>query len=257
MLPTGLMHLVVRVAGPPLVMYADIDDPHGTRVASRALVGGARAAYYVRDTSVPVHSVGAMLEPGAAEILLGVPAGELADRHTPLEDMWGPRAAELRARLEEAGSLTRELDVFEAALAARVPRARGMHPAVAEALTHFRATAASPNVGAIVHESGYSHRRMIALFKDAVGLTPKLYGRVLRFKAAVERIASSSVSWAEVALDAGYADQAHFNRDFREFAGITPGQYRAAAPESPQHVPILVDARSKTSKTDARIERRT
>jgi AraC-like DNA-binding protein len=91
-----------------------------------------------------------------------------------------------------------------------------------------------------VKENGYSHRRFIELFRRAVGLTPKLYSRVSRFQAAIERIgADPAVSWIELALAAGYSDQAHFNREFREFAGITPGEYRSASPTHGLHVPII------------------
>lgn len=57
-----------------------------------AIVGGARLGYYVRDVAEPVWSVGAELLPGAAPLLLGIPADEIAERHTSLEDLWGSGA---------------------------------------------------------------------------------------------------------------------------------------------------------------------
>jgi AraC-like DNA-binding protein len=234
-LPTGGMHLVFRLSDHPLRLFNDINDPIGYRVG-HTIVGGARASFYVREISQPVSSVGAQLRPGAAELLFGVPAGELAGRHTPLQDLWGPSAVEARERPSEAGGLQRKLDVFEALLAARLPTVRGLHPAVAQALERFTTTA---DVRQAVKESGYSHRRFIALFQRGLGLTPKLYCRVLRFQEALEQVAAhTAASLVEVALDVGYSDQAHFNREFREFAGVSPGEYRELAPAFPHHVPI-------------------
>ena len=60
-------------------------------------------------------------------------------------------------------------------------------------------------------------------------MPPKLIGRVLRFERVTERLAREGVArWTDVALDCGYYDQSHFNRDFREFAGITPSEYMAS-----------------------------
>ncbi len=88
-------------------------------------------------------------------------------------------------------------------------------------------------------ETGYSHRRFIELFRRAIGLSPKLYCRVLRFQSALERLAGRAThSLADLALAAGYSDQAHFNREFREFTGMPPSEYREAAPERAYHVPV-------------------
>jgi AraC-like DNA-binding protein len=233
-LPTGAVHLAIRVSDAPLRIFDAIEQPVGRDVA-HALVGGARTSYYVRDVSRPARTVGAMLRPGAAPLLLGEPADALAGRHTALEDLWGSAALAARERLAEATTLEQRLDRFEALLAARMPRLRGIHPAVAEAIARFRFTS---DVRGVVQCTGYSHRRFIELFREAVGLTPKLYCRVLRFHHALESAVSLAGSWAELALAAGYADQAHFNRDFRQFAGVTPSRYRRLRPVHSHHVPI-------------------
>jgi len=169
-------------------------------------------------------------------LLFGVPAHELAHRHTPVEDLWGRSAIELRERLQEAGSLELALDIFESFLIARLPSVRGIHPAVAEALKLF---AVAPDVGAAVERSGYSHRGFLALFQASVGLPPKLYCRVLRFQRALTLLAAEpSAALVNVALDSGYSDQSHLTREFRELGGLSPGEYRRLSPALVHHVPI-------------------
>jgi len=234
-LPTGEMHLVFRLSEHPLRLYDAAAGPSG-RTLGHAIVGGVRATFYVKDVSEPVRSVGAQLHPGASAILFGAPADELAGRHTPLEDLWGPFAAEARGRLLEAQDPARQMDILEAILAARLPRVRALHPAVAHALERLDAEA---SVGDIVREGGWSHRWFIEIFRRAMGLSPKVYARLRRFSGAVRRAAGDpDADWADLALDAGYSDQPHFIREFREFAGITPGEYRALAPAQAHHVPI-------------------
>ena len=125
------------------------------------------------------------------------------------------------------------LAAFEAVLRARLPTVRGMHPAVAAALAQLRQ---DEGIAAAVRTSGYSHRRFIALFREAVGLTPKVYCRVQRFQRVLS--GSPDMPLAALAFDAGYADQPHFTREFRELAGVSPGQYRAIAPAASHHVPM-------------------
>jgi methylphosphotriester-DNA--protein-cysteine methyltransferase len=70
---------------------------------------------------------------------------------------------------------------------------------------------------------------MGAAFRDQVGLPPKLLARILRFDRVVARLRTQDPErWADVAYDAGYYDQAHFNRDFRELAGTTPSAFLAS-----------------------------
>jgi len=235
-LPTGMAHVVFRLTEHPLRLFDGVDDRCG-RIVSRAVVGGPRAAHYVRDVSEPTRSVGAQLQPGAVELLLGAPADELAGRHVPLEDLWGRPAIEARDRLLEARRPEEQLACFEALLAARLPRVRGIHPAVAQALARFDGT---DDVGRVARESGYSHRGFIALFRRAVGLGPKRYSRMLRFQRALAaRQADPDATWVHVALAAGYSDQPHFTRDFRELTGLSPGEYRSLAPAAALHVPIV------------------
>jgi AraC-like DNA-binding protein len=236
-IPTGGMHLVFRLCDDPLRLFEDEHDREG-RTVSTMVVGGARSRFYVRDVSRPLCSVGAVLRPGAAEVLFGVHANELSETHTAVEDIWGRRVASLRDELAERSSGEERLDAFERMLADRLPLVRGLHPAVAHALQWFQATT---SVHDVVRQSGYSHRRFITLFSRTVGLTPKTYCRVLRFQHVLHRAGTGGLdSLIDAAIASGYSDQSHFNREFREFTGVTPTEYRVAAPRAAHH--LLVDS---------------
>jgi AraC-like DNA-binding protein len=87
--------------------------------------------------------------------------------------------------------------------------------------------------------SGYRPKRFIQLFENYVGLTPKVLCRVLRFQAVLDRIAArQTINWPKVALDCGYFDQSHLIRDFREFSGICPSDYRPVEPDRRNHVAV-------------------
>jgi AraC-like DNA-binding protein len=81
----------------------------------------------------------------------------------------------------------------------------------------------------VARDTGLSRRRFATLFRQQVGLTPKLYCRLQRFHQVVRRIASgASIDWAQVSLEGGYYDQAHMAHEFREFSGVSPGAWRAS-----------------------------
>jgi AraC-like DNA-binding protein len=231
-LPDGHMHVVIRLSGTPIRILDEL-HPAGHNYGY-GVIGGARAGFYVREITGPAHAIGATLLPGAAQALFGLSALELANRHTSLGDVWGSQADALRERLLQLEQPDLQLELFEIFLMSRVPQVKGVHPAVAQALADIHAIA---DVRSMASRSGYSHRRFIELFGHSVGLTPKRFVRVQRFQSVLKRLAHSpGAPWTDLALDAGYSDQPHFNREFREFAGLTPEEYRRAAPDSPGHV---------------------
>ena len=232
-LPSGAMHLVLRLTDSPLRIADPLQSGDAQPVAP-SLVGGMRSCFYVRELRAPSCSVGAVLRPGAAECLFGVTADELAERHTSLEDLWGLAARDLRDRMLALRRPEDRLALLESELAARLPRVHGLHPAVANALAQFQSGA---TVAAAVRQGGISHRRFIELFRQSVGLAPKTFLRVQRFQRALPALRAEP-SLAAVAADLGYSDQSHFNREFLAFSGVTPLAYRLRSGAEINHLPV-------------------
>jgi AraC-like DNA-binding protein len=211
LLPTGRMNLVLSL------------DEHGP---IGDVVAGAQSRFALLDTSRPLSLVGVVFRPGGGFPFFGVPAGELQDLSVSLDTLWGREAPLLREQLLEAPSPAAKFQVVETYLRRRLHHGPVRSPAVQYAIETFRAPTASPSVATVVERIGVSPRRFIAAFRDEVGLTPKVFCRIARFRRVIGAVQSAERGdWAAIALDCGYFDQAHFIHDFRKFAGVTPTAY--------------------------------
>ena len=172
------------------------------------------------------------LTPLGAHRVLGLPMHEIANRSVELEDLL-PDAREVTGRLREAGTWEQRFELVESFLLARLAESAPPSPGVAWSWSRLRRSGGRASIGELAAELGWSHRRLIARFREQIGLTPKAAARVLRFDAAVAALGSERADGlADVAFRCGYYDQAHLNRDFRELAGTTPGAFLRARSEA-------------------------
>ena len=209
-LPTGAMDVVIDLA------------------ADRGACGtlsGTRSTFSLIDTSRPREFIGARFTIGGGSVLFG-PAGALRDLKVPLEALWGRAARELYERLAGAPPGMARISVMERFLLRHLDREICLHPAVRHALRRLRRSHGSASVAALADECGLSQRRFIEIFRDQVGLTPKFFGRLRRFRHSVSAIANApEVNWADLAAACGYSDQPHLIHEFRAFTGLTPSAY--------------------------------
>lgn len=232
-LPTGTAHLAIRTLDEPVSLYAGEDEREGRSVAS-AVLGGPRSGAYIKEVSTRCGSVGAQFEAGGLSCLAGEDASVFAQRHLPLADVWGGEADRLAEQVREEPNPDQQLDRLESFLLSLLPRRPGADPLVARAVARLER---SWPVSAVVAESGYSHRHLLTLFTRRVGLTPKVYSRVVRVRRAVHQLASG-VPAIDAAGASGFADQAHLGRELRRIAGLSPGEYVRRAPVWESHVPV-------------------
>ena len=175
------------------------------------------------------------LTPLGARRLLRVPMHELANRCVGLEDVLGAPARELIERLADAPGWPERFAIAERAIADRLDAAPPPPSEVAWALGRIEASGGTVPIGGLARELGWSHRRLVAAFRDQVGLPPKRVARIVRFERVQRAVAAApGEGWARVAAACGFADQAHLAREVGELAGVTPTALRAEAVNSVQ-----------------------
>jgi AraC-like DNA-binding protein len=160
---------------------------------------------------------------GARQVL-GVPGSELANRLVALEDVLGPFAVELNERLADAPDASHRNAIAQRLLTSRMSEDSATTPEIDYALARLRATRGAVGVETLAAEVGWSRRHLAARFREVVGLSPKALGRLIRVEHAAQRVRDGE-PLADIAYEGGYADQSHFNRDFRDLVGCTPTQF--------------------------------
>ncbi|WAS97053.1 AraC family transcriptional regulator [Nannocystis punicea] len=217
--------VVIIEFGPPIRVHDDAG------VASRyagGFVAGVHDCWTETGHDGSQRGIQLNLTPIGARLVFGVALSELAGRVVHLDDLL-PRAHRgLAARLAELADWDDRFDMVESFIATRVAEARVEVATVAWACRRIEACAGAVDIGGLAGELGYSGKHLIALFRDRVGVPPKLLARLVRFDHLVRRLKSGpSATWAELAAEFGFADQAHLTREIRGFTGITPTGARA------------------------------
>jgi AraC-like DNA-binding protein len=223
-LPRGTIELVINLSEDEIRIY-DSDRPECYQRFRGIVVSGAYAGTLDIDPMQNASVMGVHFRPGGAFPFLGEAIGELVNSHLALETLWGKPATELRERLCFAVTPQKRFQILEETLTDRL-RWSSEHPAVSLALDFFGPAGIGDSVRAVAQRVGLSQRRFIQLFTAQVGLTPKLFCRVLRFQHAREVVSqAATLNWAQLALACGYYDQSHLIHDFQEFSGLSPTDY--------------------------------
>lgn len=244
-MPTATVELIINLKEDLTRTYERRDNVKFQTMPG-SIVSGMHTEFFVIDTAEQQCVMGVHFKPGGAFPFLNLPADELRNRHVALEDLWGRSATnEVRERLLAARSLNERYRIVEDLLfriAFKPLESSSQNGAVNYALERFIFASGMQKIAAVTDEIGLSQRRFIEVFKQKVGMPPKAFCRVMRFQQAIKKIArgpaASEIDWADLALDCGYFDQAHFVHDFRNFAGITPTEYAASMNAHLNHVPI-------------------
>lgn len=167
------------------------------------------------------------LTPIGAYQFFGLPMSEIANRSVHLEDVFGVDGRLLAERLREARDWETRFSVLDAAILARLTIAPTPSPGVTHAWRRMRDAHGLIDIGALAEEVGWSRKHLAAQFSAQAGLAPKVMARVLRFNRAISLLQgpASTGDWSGIAFDCGYYDQSHLIREFREFTGLTPGEF--------------------------------
>lgn len=220
-------------------------------------VGMMSAAILVASER-PVLTLAVRFKPGMAGLFLATPLQALTDQRADIDLLWGSSDAdrladalwtsnaperarlalierELLRRLRARAKSGDRASAPGASASVRALDATGM-PLVRQALAALDRSGGALRVEELAAQLRVSRQHLAAQFRQHVGLSPKLYARICRFRRATATLrtdTTGSLDWAQLAVDCGYFDQSHLIHDFQEFSNSTPEQFhfsnRAAA----------------------------
>lgn len=245
LLPDGIVHIVVDLTDTPKKRYQSADGI-GITEFRESWVSGAHDRFIVIGAETGSSMLVIAFRPGGAYPFLGLPLDVITNSVLPLDSVVGPASARgLRDRILETPDADGKIDVAQEWLTARcrdLAFDRSVHHMTARLHAGGRT-----GVAGLMGETGYTQRHVSALFRRWVGLSPKQFHRLRRFAGLREFIARDHFDWrmgprrpdwSDLAVAFGYADQSHLSRDFRDFAGMTPGAFAQAARGIDNYLPV-------------------
>jgi|ERR1039457_3743216 AraC-like DNA-binding protein len=223
-LPTGTVELVIDL---------------GSARTSKSVVSGPRSKSSIIQRTAQDELLGIHFKPGGAFPFLKFPFGDLHNIDIGIDDLWGEeQASQLLYLLDQAEKTERRFRILEMWMMKAINRPLSHHPTVNFAVPELER---NPNLSMsqLAAKVNLSQRRFIQVFSNEVGLTPKLFSRILRFNRVIHSAAfSEDVDWSGLAMSFGYFDQAHLIHDFHEFSSLTPTEYLALRTEHLRHVRV-------------------
>jgi AraC-like DNA-binding protein len=222
--PTGIVPLIVNFGS--AFDVASPETPAGSKSKFSSFVAGQYDSFALVSSTGLSRCVQVNFTPIGAYRLLRLPMDSLTNRTVELEDIFGRAAPRLADALDDASSWARRFDILDTFLLDRFASSRPVSAAVGWGWRRLEETAGRLDIGHLAREVGRSSRYLIERFRSEIGLPPKTLARVLRFNRALQLSERSERgSWARIAQECGYYDQAHLIRDFRQFAGVSPAVF--------------------------------
>ncbi|WP_307722246.1 AraC family transcriptional regulator [Thermosporothrix hazakensis] len=236
-LPDGSVSLVINLHEDRTRLY-NRERPERFCEYSGSVLSGAHSTFLLLDTGCLASVMGVVFRPGGAFPFLSFPLHEIANTVISLDTLWDE---DLRELLLDAETYQQRFERLEHFLLARLKETKPVHPAVPCAVRKMQKEYGALPIAGLVEDLGMSQTRFVQIFKEAIGITPKQFCRIVRFQKTLHQLAKGqSAPLSRLALECGYFDQAHFIHDFRNFAALSPSDYLTRRGEYRNHVALPV-----------------
>jgi AraC-like DNA-binding protein len=221
-LPDGCPELVIHLGDPFDRIYQD------GRVERQppVLLAGQLTQYLSLRPTGCIAVIGIRFHPDGAAGLVDVPQHELVGFTIDVNAVSPALGRSLRAACDSKPQPRDAVDAVKRCLVqwidGRRPEARMRY-----AVDMIQRRRGAISIDGLANEIGWTRRHLERRFQAMVGISPKRLARIARFQSALRALEQTDVPQrsTRTALDAGYADQAHFIREFHELAGCAPGAH--------------------------------
>jgi AraC-like DNA-binding protein len=188
------------------------------------MIAGAATTFYDLGADAECVLAGLRLRPGAAAAVIGRPVDEFTDRQLPMGSIFGRRGDLVAEKVLTATTPRDRVTALQDMLIGYLARAEpSVDTAVTRVIGVLQQHPEQP-VSRLAATVDLSERQLRRRFESSVGYGPKRFGRTLRFQRLLDliRCRDAPVRWAELAAEAGYADQPHLIKECLALAGVSP-----------------------------------
>lgn len=223
-IPTGHLFLIFELDGIPRNTF-DNKTQEPKQTFTKAWISGMQTGCI----TISAHELSEMFviqfKPAGAYPFIQIPLSDLNDRIVPAEEILGTEILTLREQLLAEETPEEKFEAADEWLKHRFDETKEPPEALSTILNRLQEESVS-RLSKIVEKYPNTQKHLIDQFKKYVGLTPKIYQRILRFNEILQKVHNKEhITWAEIAYQCGYSDQSHFIKEFNHFSGFNPQEF--------------------------------
>ncbi len=220
-IPDGCIEIVFNLGD----RFKRFHDHGGVEVQPSSLIAGQMRQSILIGPSGEVRLFGIRFQPAGACTFFRFDMSELADRIEPLDAVWAS-VDEIESKLLAAPDFWARVAITEAELLSRLRENNPVDRLLRRAVENVSLENGARSIAALARDVGISQRGLERRFKQAIGLSPKMFSRIVRFQRVLGSLGSAATPRVlDAATDFGYYDQSHVINDFRQFAGVSPAVF--------------------------------
>lgn len=190
------------------------------------VIGQITKPYFIQPVGY-VNTFAIRFYPYGFANFISKPISDLADRETPLSELFDPgEAKELEDRIINASTTEARIEAVESFLLNKLNETVVLETIVSRTVDAIAKTGGKVSISELLQEHPSQRRNLERKFAKEVGISPKHLGRIIRLQAALQlMLYKKGERLTQIAYEGNYYDQAHFIKDFKDFTGINPKDY--------------------------------
>lgn len=221
-IPDGMIEMAF-ILGDDIMRYTT-DNDYILQPRSMVL-GQITKPFYIQPTGA-VNTFAIRFYPYGFAHFINTPLKELLNKENPLEELFGHKTAStLTQEIIDAEGTQERISIIEGFLLNRLKESSIIDTIVKTTIDTLLSSHGSTSIHTILKGDLSKRRQLERKFVQQIGMSPKQLGKVIRLQTALKHMLHASDSLTNVAYQSEYYDQAHFNKDFKEFTGVNPKEF--------------------------------
>lgn len=219
--PDGCIELIFNYAD----LMQKFENGH-SEIQQRHFIHGQLKKFMELESTGKVGIFSVRFQPAGLQPFIGFDVSELTEKTMTVAEIWGDAGIAFEKEMKAARNISERIAITESFLSDRLNQFRKNDPAISGCVDAIITTSGQATMEDLSEKFHIGKRQLERKFLSTVGLSQKLFSRIIRFNHALQLIENKDFStFTHVAHEGGFYDQAHFIRDFKDFTGLNPKQY--------------------------------
>lgn len=218
--PDGCIELIFNYAD----LMRKFEDGR-TEIQQRHFIHGQLKKFIELESTGKVGIFSVRFQPAGLQRFIDFDVSDLTEKTMTVAEIWGDEGTHFNAQMLAAKTTQQRIDITESFLLTRLQSGKN-DDTISRCVSEIIASDGGQTIDELSEKFHIGKRHLERKFLSTVGLSQKLFSRIIRFNKALQLIENKDFStFTSVAHQGGFYDQAHFIRDFKEITGLNPKQY--------------------------------